>query len=1025
MRKFLRFVPTSGWDKKTRQTSRTQETCKPQRTKDEKEVRIMMDQLENQVSDLRYLTQNVSIPLDGAPASGTTFPMHGAASTGNASRPQHSSALSATNSAHHGHQHSASSGSISAINSPLHHHGVSTYAMASTPGGPSAQGSVSGPISSGSNKRKTADVDDGNASGPGGEGSASGPLAKQTRSKRNRYLVYWRSKIHMVDLYAMGLGCTCNAINSMGWFTVTSIVPGKHVACQPSNTMWGVVDVTPLQRHHPPNLAESSQPCLYHGSGFSLTYRAPPNVATNANAEKSSATGKPPANDSEEFKRVTSQVTQLQEQVDTLFATINSLRSETLRLAPIQDRPLPPPVVPSPSPSISVQPLHKPELPGIKSFRGPTSLGFSLEVAKNTLHNLGIGGGQQHSDGDRDGANSHVGPLSTPSESVTSPFHPPAPPRQSLPPSVNSADFSDPLWDFDKDEMIQLCQLHEEEIGIMYPVVQIKTIIDHVMVLHRWMESSRTRRVILDDSMLVQEKTLQLKIIMCCALVVDGHGKSERASRIYESIQNITNRRLMSDEGEISRVPFLALVAGYRFLANEEVLAWRVMGQVARLCLELGLHRSESVFKIDNEEDRNNAVNTFWSAYVLDRRWSFGTGLPYVVQDDQIDPHLPLPTQFPYLVAMVTYSRVGAKVWKIVPHFQPLMDCEPRQDEIESMDGEILEWYASVPKEVQIEHWGEIKPMPSTPSYNLERLQIWTRLRLNQMRIWLYTPILHTNTSIMAHLELASLAVSLAQDTISYLYNLNNTSNIYRKIQVFYHQFLTSAIAVLFLASVHAPVQFSTKCRREFYLALELVKDLSSKSWVSQRLWQTIKSLKDDGRPLGLVSDDEENGNRYQGQGTEHPTAVSSLVTSASLASSSPTPSSSGTLHGQYGNARGPPLPPVTGPAGAVGRRAEEESEVDNGTRLHDEMSKIFEGYTGMNGLPPLAPRAWSDDGVSSMGGDGGSRSNGAVNGVYFPGHAGNTPGTNSPRTEDGQPIPGGYQIPTPGSVYPKLSKMF
>ncbi len=36
-------------------------------------------------------------------------------------------------------------------------------------------------------------------------------------------------------------------------------------------------------------------------------------------------------------------------------------------------------------------------------------------------------------------------------------------------------------------------------------------------------------------------------------------------------------------------------------------------------------------------------INSFWSAYVLDRRWAFGTGLPYVVQDEEIDPDLPMP----------------------------------------------------------------------------------------------------------------------------------------------------------------------------------------------------------------------------------------------------------------------------------------------------------------------------------------------------------------------------------------------
>lgn len=67
------------------------------------------------------------------------------------------------------------------------------------------------------------------------------------------------------------------------------------------------------------------------------------------------------------------------------------------------------------------------------------------------------------------------------------------------------------------------------------------------------------------------------------------------------------------------------------------------MGQAARLCLELGLHRRDAVLQIADEEERRNAIHTFWSAFVLDRRWSFGTGLPYILAEEEIDPNLPYP----------------------------------------------------------------------------------------------------------------------------------------------------------------------------------------------------------------------------------------------------------------------------------------------------------------------------------------------------------------------------------------------
>jgi hypothetical protein len=82
----------------------------------------------------------------------------------------------------------------------------------------------------------------------------------------------------------------------------------------------------------------------------------------------------------------------------------------------------------------------------------------------------------------------------------------------------------------------------------------------------------------------------------------------------------------------------------YHFHCDEEALAWRIIGQVARMCIELGLHRRDSLFKVvTDEEERSNAIKLFWSIYVLDRRWSFGTGMPFALQDSDIDPNLPEP----------------------------------------------------------------------------------------------------------------------------------------------------------------------------------------------------------------------------------------------------------------------------------------------------------------------------------------------------------------------------------------------
>lgn len=436
-------------------------------------------------------------------------------------------------------------------------------------------------------------------------------------------------------------------------------------------------------------------------------------------------------------------LSRLQEQMDTLQRNMTAIQQDTLHLAPIHDRALPAPNVGpmATSPSVSISSSLPPFRPPAALFRGPTSAASHVDVAKNTLHNMGYAGAE---------ANDEIGitleDTLAPSPAAGPDFARGQPNRP-----------QDPLCEFDIDEMVRLCRVHEEEVGIMYPVVKIDDVIDHAKDLFKWINTAKKRGFATagagQDEIIGDIKTLELKIIMCCALVVEGHGYSTKANRIWESIRATVDRMLMSDPSKVTNMPFLALVGGYRFLANEEVLAWRVMGQVARLCLEMGLHRRDGIAKIGSDKDRKYAINTFWSAYVLDRRWSFGTGFPFVVHDDKVDPGLPYPVSdisrpsicipvyadnaiqedYPYLTSLITFSRLSAKIWRLVDYFDSVLIRELKREDFIALDQEILDWYETVPETIKIQSLGDRIPMPGTPTYDVDRLQVWTRLRLNQV----------------------------------------------------------------------------------------------------------------------------------------------------------------------------------------------------------------------------------------------------------------------------------------------------
>jgi hypothetical protein len=137
-----------------------------------------------------------------------------------------------------------------------------------------------------------------------------------------------------------------------------------------------------------------------------------------------------------------------------------------------------------------------------------------------------------------------------------------SPMTASLVPEFQQAIPLDPLWEFDKDEMIRLCRAYDEEVGIMYPVIRIETIINHATFLASWMEAVKKNFVASPTGQaggIKDMKTLQLKMVMCNALIVEEHGDSDRAIRLFESVRPILDRILMSDASDVANLPLIAL----------------------------------------------------------------------------------------------------------------------------------------------------------------------------------------------------------------------------------------------------------------------------------------------------------------------------------------------------------------------------------------------------------------------------------------------------------------------------------
>jgi hypothetical protein len=233
-----------------------------------------------------------------------------------------------------------------------------------------------------------------------------------------------------------------------------------------------------------------------------------------------------------------SHITSLQEQVDALFANLNNFRQQQDATSPIAEsvsymRDA------SRSLSMSQHSFQNGTSPNrsrtkFPRFRGPTSSAFNFDVAKSSLQTMGI---TQPEDGLNDGAATQdASPMGSP----------PNLPRQLPAPITHPT--KDPLWTIGREETIRLIRLYDEEMGIMYPMLDIERVVRQTNLLYNFMEAAvRTglaAQHLPGADGLGDDDTNILKMILATALVTEGSGQSELGQRLFECVRPAAELRL-------------------------------------------------------------------------------------------------------------------------------------------------------------------------------------------------------------------------------------------------------------------------------------------------------------------------------------------------------------------------------------------------------------------------------------------------------------------------------------------------
>ncbi|KAL7932550.1 hypothetical protein V8C35DRAFT_328494 [Trichoderma chlorosporum] len=407
------------------------------------------------------------------------------------------------------------------------------------------------------------------------------------------------------------------------------------------------------------------------------------------------------------------------------------------------------------------------------------------------------------------------------------------------------------LKEIDKKMAVHLIHVYDGLVGVMHPILSIDSLIQHARGLYPSLatESHLPVRAILANQLSRSSLNI-IKMVFAIAMLMEHSDNEDKAAKLYASIQRDVDNTIWAATAEIGDLQVLVLVSVYHSAQGNSRLAWRITGNLTRLILEFGLHKSKvlmSMFKEPSEYEE--AIDLFWTAYVLDRQLSFSLGLPRHIQDKDVDSNIPLPGNSPYLTAMIDYCRLGSRI------------CESISNAFGGSSHYVQEWRESVEyfqhdlNQWQDKHVSEVLG-PNSKDIDSKRAchsRTILYLRANQLRLLSIRPALCSSQwQETANLDLWVWAIDVACDNIKTLLALFDRTNIYKMQQTQHNYFLITAFGALLgvLAQDRTSLSMEKvdsaallKAREFVAVALDILKSSTSSSKFSEQQYGKVVSF--------------------------------------------------------------------------------------------------------------------------------------------------------------------------------------
>lgn len=123
-----------------------------------------------------------------------------------------------------------------------------------------------------------------------------------------------------------------------------------------------------------------------------------------------------------------------------------------------------------------------------------------------------------------------------------------------------------PLRSLGPDETLRLVQVYEDTVGVMYPCVDLDGVRAYVLEFYRSHDSTTgsssglSTHTASDQDWFSARDVQVLKILLATALLVESHGRSERAAQLADSVEDRFASRMKIAEVDMKEILILTLL---------------------------------------------------------------------------------------------------------------------------------------------------------------------------------------------------------------------------------------------------------------------------------------------------------------------------------------------------------------------------------------------------------------------------------------------------------------------------------